>query len=433
MICRGAGRPTRRCRPHAASTRARTSPSARSYDLFGIDVRRPPRPHAHPHARRLGGPPAAQGLPARARPGDVQGRPGARDERSTATTTSRSRTKSVSSARPTRARRSCAARDARARDHRRRHVARARRRERHDDHQHGSAAPVDPRRAAAHDGARRRRGRPRQAGRSATSTPAWRRPARSSRTCRAAPTSPAWTTRRRSRNELVYSHGGRAAARRRGARPRAMWIRMMLVELNRIVVAPAVPGDERHGHRRGLDDALRLARARRGAAPARDDHRPADEPQLHPPRRRRRRPARRLAGASARTSATSSRRASPSTTSCSPRTRSGASARSASASSPPRSASRSASPVRSCARPGSPGTCARRSRTSRTTRSTSTSSTPRTATCFDRYRIRLYEIARVDQDRAPVRGEDAAPATTACRTRRSRRRRGPASTSRWKR
>ena len=36
--------------------------------------------------------------------------------------------------------------------------------------------------------------------------------------------------------------------------------------------------------------------------------------------------------------------------------------------------------ARSCARPGSRGTCARRSRTSRTTRSTSTSSTPRTAT-----------------------------------------------------
>ena len=53
--------------------------------------------------------------------------------------------------------------------------------------------------------------------------------------------------------------------------------------------------------------------------------------------------------------------------------------------------------------------------------------------CFDRYRIRLYEIARVDQDRAPVRGADARAATTACRTRRSRRRRARASTSRWKR
>ena len=48
---------------------------------------------------------------------------------------------------------------ARARAHRRRDVARRRRRRRHHDHQHGSAAPVDPRRAAAHDGARLRRGR----------------------------------------------------------------------------------------------------------------------------------------------------------------------------------------------------------------------------------------------------------------------------------
>ena len=53
---------------------------------------------------------------------------------------------------------------------------------------------------------------------------------------------------------------------------------------------------------------------------------------------------------------------------------------------------RSRSPGRSCAPPGSRGTCARRSRTSRTTRSTSTSSTPRTATSSTGYRIRLYEI-----------------------------------------
>ena len=66
------------------------------------------------------------------------------------------------------------------------------------------------------------------------------------------------------------------------------------------VVAPAVPGDQRHGPRRGVDDDLRLARARGHAAPARDDHRPADEPQLHPPRRRRGRPPRRLARGDAR-------------------------------------------------------------------------------------------------------------------------------------
>ena len=40
---------------------------------------------------------------------------------------------------------------------------------------------------------------------------------------------------------------------------------------------------------------------------------------------------------------------------------------------------------------------------------------------------------RVGQDRAPVRGAHARRATTACRTARSHRRRGRASTSRWKR
>ena len=35
-------------------------------------------------------------------------------------------------------------------------------------------------------------------------------------------------------NELVYSHGGRAAARRRGAGARATWIRMMMCELSRM-------------------------------------------------------------------------------------------------------------------------------------------------------------------------------------------------------
>ena len=59
-------------------------------------------------------------------------------------------------------------------------------------------------------------------------------------------------------------------------------------------LAPVVPGDERHGHRRDLDDALRLARARGGAAFHREGHRLADEQQLHPPRWCRGRPARRL-------------------------------------------------------------------------------------------------------------------------------------------
>ena len=125
----------------------------------------------------------------------------------------------------------------------------------------------------------------------------------------------------------------------------------------------------------------------------RDDHRPADEPQLHPARRRRRRPARRLAGASARTSATSSKRASTTTTSCSPRTRSGASARSASAS----------SRTEECLARSITGPILRSTGFAwdlrkaqplprRTTRSTSTSSTRSNGDVFDRYRIRLYEI-----------------------------------------
>ena len=76
----------------------------------------------------------------------------------------------------------------------------------------------------------------------------------------------------------------------------------------------------------------------------------------------------------------SSRTACRSTRRCCSTTRSGRSAPSASARSPPTKRSRSAPPGRSCAPPGSRGTCARRSRTSRTTTSTSTSSTPRTAT-----------------------------------------------------
>ena len=105
--------------------------------------------------------------------------------------------------------------------------------DRHDDHQHGSAAPVDARRAAADDGsstAKRCAGSNRS---SVTSTPAWRRPARSSPTCRASRTSRAWTTSRRSSNELVYS----MAVERLldvDVPPRATWIRMLLVELNRV-------------------------------------------------------------------------------------------------------------------------------------------------------------------------------------------------------
>jgi hypothetical protein len=58
---------------------------ARARDLGHVrdHLRRPPGPDADPHARRLAGPPAAQGLPARWHPGRIQGRdraPGRRAE-----------------------------------------------------------------------------------------------------------------------------------------------------------------------------------------------------------------------------------------------------------------------------------------------------------------------------------------------------------------
>ena len=173
--------------------------------------------------------------------------------------------------------------------------------------------------------------------------------------------------------------GGRAAARHRGAATRDVDPHVPR-RAEPHLVAPAVPGHERDGPRRGLDDAVRLARARAHAALPREDHRPAHEPQLHPARWRGRRPARRLGGGRARAAARSSRRGSASTRSCSTRTRSGSTAPWAWARSRPKRRSRSARPGRSCARPGSPGTSARPSPTSRTTTSTSTSCSARTAT-----------------------------------------------------
>ena len=76
---------------------------------------------------------------------------------------------------------------------------------------------------------------------------------------------------------------------------RAQWIRMLLTEINRItsnLLFLATNGMDigavsmmLYGWR-DREEGLRLAR---------DDHGPADEPQLHPPRRRGGRPARRLA------------------------------------------------------------------------------------------------------------------------------------------
>ena len=88
----------------------------------------------------------------------------------------------------------------------------------------------------------------------------------------------------------------REAARHRRGHPRAGGVDPhAAVRAQPDVEPPAVPGHQRHGPRRGVDDDLRLARARGGAALLPEGHRPADEPQLRPRRWRRRRPAAGLA------------------------------------------------------------------------------------------------------------------------------------------
>ena len=195
---------------------------------------------------------------------------------------------------------------------------------------------------------------------------------------------------------------------------------------------PAVPRHQRHGHRRGVDDALRLARPRGGPAGPRADHRPADEPQLHPPRRRGRRPARRLAGRGAQVR----RRAAGQ----------------------PRRVRRA--PHRPADLPGAPpgrrrhhgpgGHRPRRHRSDPALHRRSVGPAPRHALPLlragrlRRGRRQLRRLLRplrhphqrdprVDQDHPPGPRPAARRATTGSRTRRSRRRRAPASTSRWKR
>ena len=77
---------------------------------------------------------------------------------------------------------------------------------------------------------------------------------------------------------------------------------------------PVVPGHQRHGHRRRLDDDLRLAGAGDRAALLPEGHRTADEPQLHPARGRGGRSAGRAGATTCWSSSTPSRRGWRSTT-----------------------------------------------------------------------------------------------------------------------
>ena len=188
----GAGaraRPGRRRRCSTSTPGARTW-SARRSTCSG-SFRRAPRPDPDPHARGLGGSPAAQGLLGRTRPGAVQGSagPAMTDEE-------------LGQRRPRRVARSCRPETRRARSSSPSRRARPSvlpegltvdpgdidvrvRRRRDDDHQPGPAAPLHPRRAAGSCSSSTARRCCGPSPSSATSTPAWRRRARSSPTCRA--------------------------------------------------------------------------------------------------------------------------------------------------------------------------------------------------------------------------------------------------------
>ena len=214
--------------------------------------------------------------------------------------------------------------------------------------------------------------------------------------------------------------------------PRATWIRMLMCELEPHLLPRHVGGDERHGPRVDDDDDLRLPRARPGAHLLREGDRAADEPQLHPPGGRRRRPARRVGGRRHgdrrhdRVAHRRLRRAAHRTADLPgadrgrrrhrPRARAGA-------------VGHRADPARRRGALGpSPDHAVPRLRRGRLRRDRR----------HGRRHLRPLRRAaerdpRVDPDRPPGPRADAAPATTGSRTRRSRHRPGHASTSRWRR
>ena len=136
---------------------------------------------------------------------------------------------------------------------------------------------------------------------SATCTPASRRTWSSAPGPRASRSAPGWTTCRRCHNETTYCLGVERLLGHRGRDPR---------EGQRHpgddagaqpdLLAPGLHRHRRHGDRRPDRDDHRLPRAGEGARRLRADHRPADEPRLHPARRRRPGPARQRARARSR-------------------------------------------------------------------------------------------------------------------------------------
>ena len=301
---------------------------------------------------------------------------------------------------------------------------------RDDDHQHGPAASEHPRRAAADARARRRDGAAHQADRRVP-------PHRHGEDRRGAHL-PAGAHQRHPHGLCVTAvqragvrAGHRAATRCRDPPTRAVDPHARHRGQPR-GLEPVVHGDQRHGPRGGVDDDLRMAGARGDAPVPRTGHRAADEPQLHPSRWRRRRPPRRLA-----------RRPRPP-----PRLHPAAARAVRHADEQPAHLARAVAGGRRAHHRGShrprchradpalhrlrlgpaaddavpllrPG---RLRRHRRAPTATATTATPSGST---RSASRSGSSARSSR-RCP-------PATTGCRTRRSRRHRGPGSTSRWKR
>ena len=138
----------------------------------------------------------------------------------------------------------------------------------------------------------------------------------------------------------------------------------------------------RHGDRRADRDDDRLPRARAGARPVRADHRPADEPRVHPSRRRRAGHARRRPGPDPRLHRADEEAPARVRRPLQRQPDLQGPPRWTSATSTSPAAWPSASPGRCCARPATRGTCARASPTpaTRTTTSTSRPGTPWTPT-----------------------------------------------------
>ena len=183
-----------------------------------------------------------------------------------------------------------------------------------DDHQHGSAAPQHPRCVAA-DARTARRG-------SAALQADHRLPPHRHGEDRREPHVHAGRHQRHAhglrqpaQQRAGVLDGHREVARHRRRHSRARRVDAHVAQRAEPDEQPsAVPRHQRHGHRRGVDDDLRLARARGSAALLPEGHRSADEPQLHPSWRRCRRPARRAGATTCCACSISSRLVSRSTT-----------------------------------------------------------------------------------------------------------------------